>query len=240
MNNQQIVLVTGSSKGIGLSIAKKFKEAKWVVIQNSRNRILEDSLIGDTSIIADVTKLNEVSNLVEQIKNTYGHLDAVVCNVGSGKNLESSNSQERWDHFIKVNLFAASNVIDEALPLLKNSSVTVISSICGNSVIDGAPVEYSTAKAALNQYIKVMAKKYAKSEIRFNSISPGNVMFDGSQWAEKLKSDEKNTINYIREKVPMGKFIEPQDIAEMAYYLSSIKSRFITGQNFVIDGGQSL
>ena len=79
-----------------------------------------------------------------------------------------------------------------------------------------------------------------KSEIRFNSISPGNVMFAGSQWAEKLKLDEKNTINYIREKVPMGKFIEPQDIAEMAYYLSSIKSRFITGQNFVIDGGQSL
>ena len=65
-------------------------------------------------------------------------------------------------------------------------------------------------------------------------------MFDGSQWAEKLKLDEKNTINYIREKVPMGKFIEPQDIAEMAYYLSSIKGRFITGQNFVIDGGQSL
>ena len=240
MSKKQTVLVTGSSKGIGAAIAKKFKEYDWVVIQNSRNRILEDSLIGDTSIIADVTKLNEVSNLVEQIKSTYGHLDAVVCNVGSGKNLESSNSQERWDHFIKVNLFSASNVIDKALPLLNNSSVTVISSICGNSVIDGAPVEYSTAKAALNQYIKVMAMKYAKNEIRFNSVSPGNVIFDGSQWAEKLKLDEKNTTSYIREKVPMGKFIEPQDIAEMAYYLSSIKSRFITGQNFVIDGGQSL
>ena len=160
--------------------------------------------------------------------------------MGSGKNIESSISQDRWDHFIRMNLFSASNIIDHALPLLNNSSVTVISSICADAVIDGAPVEYSTAKAALNQYIKVMAKKYAKSEIRFNSVSPGNVMFDGSQWAEKLKLDEKNTINYIREKVPMGKFIEPQDIAEMAYYLSSIKSRFITGQNFVIDGGQSL
>jgi 3-oxoacyl-[acyl-carrier protein] reductase len=85
-----------------------------------------------------------------------------------------------------------------------------------------------------------MAKKHAKSDIRFNSISPGNVIFDGSQWAEKLKSDEKNTTNYIKEKVPMGKFIGPRDIAEMAYYLSSAKSRFVTGQNFVIDGGQSL
>jgi len=240
VNNGQIVLVTGSSKGIGLSIAKKFKESKWVVIQNSRSEISEDSLIGDISITADVTKSDEVMNLVKTIKDVYGHLDAIVCNVGSGKNIDSSNSQERWDHFIRVNLFSASNIIDNALPLLNNSSVTVISSICADAVIDGAPVEYSAAKAALNQYVKVMAKKHAKSDIRFNSISPGNVIFDGSQWAEKLKSDEKNTTNYIKEKVPMGRFIEPQDIAEMAYYLSSAKSRFITGENFVIDGGQSL
>ena len=240
MNNEQIVLVTGSSKGIGLSIAKKFKEAKWVVIQNSRSEILEDSLIGDISIIADVTKSDDVIRLVKNIEGIYGHLDAIVCNVGSGKNIESSISQERWDHFIKINLFSTSNIIDHALPLLNNSSVTVISSICADAVIDGAPVEYSTATAALNQYIKVMAKKYAEKEIRFNSVSPGNVIFDGSQWEEKLKSDEKYTNDYIKQNVPMGKFIEPQDVAEMVYYLSSNKSRFITGQNFVIDGGQSL
>ena len=240
MSNEQIVLVTGSSKGIGLSIARKFKKEKWAVIQNSRNKISKDSLIGDTCIFADVTKSDEVIILMKQIKNTYGHLDAIVCNVGSGKNLNSSNSQERWDYFIKVNLFSATSIVDQALPLLENSSVTVISSICGNSVIDGAPVEYSTAKAALNQYIKVMAKKYAEKEIRFNSVSPGNVIFDGSQWEEKLKSDEKNTNDYIKQNVPMGKFIEPQDVAEMVYYLSSNNSRFITGQNFVIDGGQSL
>lgn len=240
MNSKQIVLVTGSSKGIGLSIAKKFKEAKWVVIQNSRNEISKDSLIGDTSIISDVSKLDEAMSLIKQIKSTYGHLDALVCNVGSGKNIDSDNSQERWNHFIKMNLLSASIIIEQALPLLNNSSVTVISSICGNSVVDGAPIEYSTAKAALNQYIRVMGKKYAEKEIRFNSVSPGNVIFDGSQWDEKLKSDEKNTTNYIKQNVPMGKFIEPQDISEMVYYLSSINSRFITGQNFVIDGGQSL
>jgi 3-oxoacyl-[acyl-carrier protein] reductase len=240
MSNDHTVLVTGSSKGIGLSIARKFKKENWAVIQNSRNEISKDSLIGDTVIFADVTKSDEVISLMKQIKDTYGHLDAIVCNVGSGKNIDSSNSQDRWDYFIKVNLFSATNIVDHALPLLKNSSVTVISSICGDSVIDGAPVEYSTAKAALNQYIKVMAKKYAEEEIRFNSVSPGNVIFDGSQWEEKLKSDEKNTNNYIRQNVPMGKFIEPQDVAEMVYYLCSKNSRFITGQNFVIDGGQSL
>jgi 3-oxoacyl-[acyl-carrier protein] reductase len=240
MNNKQIVLVTGSSKGIGAAIAKKFMDSNWVVIQNSRTIIPEESLIGDTSITADVTKSDEVTSLVKQIKDTYGHLDALVCNVGSGKNIDSSDSEERWNHFIKMNLLSASNIIEQALSLLDHSSVTVISSICGNSVVDGAPIEYSTAKAALNQYIRVMGKKYAEKEIRFNLVSPGNVIFDGSQWDEKLKSDEKNTTNYIKQNVPMGKFIEPQDISEMVYYLSSINSRFITGQNFVIDGGQSL
>jgi 3-oxoacyl-[acyl-carrier protein] reductase len=240
MSNEQIVLVTGSSKGIGLSIARKFKKEKWAVIQNSRNEISKDFLIGDTCIFADVTKSDEVISLMKQIKDTYGHLDAIVCNVGSGKNIDSSNSQERWNYFIKVNLFSATNIVDHALPLLENSSVTVISSICGNSAINGAPVEYSTAKAALNQYVKVMAKKYAEKEIRFNAVSPGNVIFDGSQWEEKLKSDEKNTNDYIKKNVPMGKFIEPQDVAEMVYYLSSNNNRYITGQNFIIDGGQSL
>ncbi len=164
MSNEQIVLVTGSSKGIGLSIARKFKKEKWAVIQNSRNEISKDFLIGDTCIFADVTKSDEVISLMKQIKDTYGHLDAIVCNVGSGKNIDSSNPQDRWDYFMKVNLFSATNIVDHALPLLKNSSVTVISSICGDSVIDGAPVEYSTAKAALNQYIKVMAKKYARKQ----------------------------------------------------------------------------
>jgi 3-oxoacyl-[acyl-carrier protein] reductase len=240
MSNEQIVLVTGSSKGIGLSIARKFKKEKWAVIQNSRNEISKDFLIGDTCIFADVTKSDEVISLMKQIKDTYGHLDAIVCNVGSGKNIDSSNSQERWNYFIKANLFSATNIVDHALPLLENSSVTVISSICGNSAIDGAPVEYSTAKAALNQYVKVMAKKYAEKEIRFNAVSPGNVIFDGSQWEEKLKSDEKNTYDYIKQNVPMGKFIEPQDVAEMVYYLSSNNNRYITGQNIIIDGGQSL
>ena len=240
MSNEQIVLVTGSSKGIGLSIARKFKKENWAVIQNSRNEISKDFLIGDTCIFADVTKSDEVISLMKQIKDTYGHLDAIVCNVGSGKNIDSSNSQERWNYFIKVNLFSATNIVDHALPLLENSSVTVISSICGNSAINGAPVEYSTAKAALNQYVKVMAKKYAEKEIRFNAVSPGNVIFDGSQWEEKLKSDEKNTNDYIKKNVPMGKFIEPQDVAEMVYYLSSNNNRYITGQNFIIDGGQSL
>ena len=139
MSNKQVVLVTGSSKGIGASIAKKFKDSNWVVIQNSRNKISGESLIGDSSIIADVTKSDEVTSLVKQIRDTYGHLDALVCNVGSGKNIDSSDPEVRWKHFIKMNLLSASNIIEQALPLLDHSSVTVISSLPPNiTTVPGA------------------------------------------------------------------------------------------------------
>lgn len=239
MNKQKIVLVTGSSKGIGLAIAKRFNEAKWLVIQNSRNYVA-DAQIGETLIKADVTKIDQVISLLNQIKVKYGRLDAIVCNVGSGKNLDSCNPQERWSHFLEKNLLSAVIVVDNALSLFKISSITLISSVCGNSVVLDAPVEYSTAKAALNQYVKVMAKKHAQSQIRINLVSPGNVIFNGSIWDEKLKLDDINTIDYIKRNVPMGKFIETQDITEMVYYLASDKNRFITGQNIIIDGGQSL
>jgi len=240
MNSKQTVLVTGSSSGIGLSIAEEFKNNDWTVIQNSRHDISKRYFVGDTHIKADVTKIKDVYSLIDQVKKKYGHLNALVCNIGSGNNLENDNSRERWEHFLENNLLSATNLIDYALPLLEKSSVTVISSICGSIVIDGAPIEYSVSKSALNHYIKVMAKKYARKDITFNSVSPGNVLFEGSSWSKKIKKNKKEIDKYMKDHVPMGKFIEPKDIAEMVHFLASDKNRFITGQNIIIDGGQSL
>lgn len=240
MNNKKIVLVTGSSRGIGLAVAEKFSNHGWFVIQNSRNKLSQDSFQGNAFLRGDITKLDDVTSLVHHIKEEFGTIDALICNVGIGQNQDFGDIQERWNHFLTMNLYSATTIIELLLPILNNSSVTVISSICGSSVIETAPVEYSVAKAALNQYVRVMAKKYAKERIRFNSISPGNVLFDGSLWQEKLRLNEKDTVEYIKRNVPLGEFIEPQDIAEMAFYLSSNNSRYITGQNIIIDGGQSL
>jgi 3-oxoacyl-[acyl-carrier protein] reductase len=135
---------------------------------------------------------------------------------------------------------SAVNVIEQALPILNRSAVTIISSICGSSVVQNAPTEYSVSKAALNHYVKILASKYASKELRINSISPGNVIFQGSTWSEKMNLSEKETMNYIKDNVPLGQFIEPNDVAEMVYFLSSDKNRFITGTDIAIDGGQSI
>jgi 3-oxoacyl-[acyl-carrier protein] reductase len=85
-----------------------------------------------------------------------------------------------------------------------------------------------------------MALKYGKSGVRFNAVSPGNVMFNGSTWHTKLKNNEAEVNKFIIDNVPMGVFVESEDVAEAVLFLASNKSRFTTGAIINVDGGQSL
>lgn len=242
-NSEKVVLVSGSTKGIGKTIAKRFIDDGYLVIQNSRNKIDKLDLVATKYIQFDVTNFQDCLKLIETVQTEFGRLDVLVCNVGSGAELEKNvSSEKRWHHFIDNNLLSTTYLVDAALPLLLKSrgNVVAISSICGSSQVKGAPVEYSVSKAALNMFVKSMALKYGKSGIRFNAISPGNLMFNGSTWHTKLKKNEAEVNKFIIDNVPMGVFIEPEDIAEAVLFLGSNKSRFTTGVIINVDGGQSI
>ena len=242
-NSEKVVLVSGSTKGIGKAIAKRFIDDGYLVIQNSRNKIDKSDLVATKYIQFDVTNFQDCLKLIETVQTEFGRLDVLVCNVGSGAELEKNvSSEKRWHHFIDNNLLSTTYLVDAALPLLLKSrgNVVAISSICGSSQVKGAPVEYSVSKAALNMFVKSMALKYGKSGIRFNAISPGNMMFNGSTWHTKLKKNEEEVNNFIIDNVPIGVFIEPKDIAEAVLFLGSNKSRFTTGVIINVDGGQSI
>ena len=242
-NSEKVVLVSGSTKGIGKAIAKRFIDDGYLVIQNSRNKINKSDLVATKYIQFDVTNFQDCLKLIETVQTEFGRLDVLVCNVGSGAELEKNvSSEKRWHHFIDNNLLSTTYLVDAALPLLLKSrgNVVAISSICGSYQVKGAPVEYSVSKAALNMFVKSMALKYGNSGIRFNAISPGNMMFNGSTWHTKLKKNEVEVNNFIIDNVPMGVFIEPEDIAEAVLFLGSNKSRFTTGAIINVDGGQSI
>ena len=241
--NGLIVLVSGATHGIGKEITKKFVDDGWTVVQNSRNKISKSELIGAKHYIADVTKLAECEDLVKLVIKEFGKLDALICNVGSGADIGTEFSKmERWDHFLRINLSSASNLISAALAALIESkgSVVAISSICGIVSVPGAPVEYSAAKKALNTYIKLLASKYGKSGVRFNVVAPGNVLFEGSSWHKKIKNHSSETEKYISENVPLGGFVEPQEIAAAVAFLARQESKSTTGAVLIIDRGQSL
>jgi len=242
-NSKKVVLVSGSTSGIGKAITARFVNDQYIVIQNSRHEINKKDLLGAQHIKGDVTNYKICLEIIESIKKEYRQLDVLVCNVGNGTDLDTNIlPDERWSHFLSSNLLSTSFLVESALALLIESKgcVVAVSSICGSTFVKGAPVEYSVSKAALNKYIKSMAYKHANSGIRFNAVSPGNVMFEGSTWHSKIKDNEELVTKFISENVPMGVFIEPEAVADAVLFLASGSSKFTTGVLLNIDGGQCL
>ncbi len=239
---QRVVLVTGSTRGIGLAIATKFHNNGDIVIQNARHEASNAEILQYFEL-GDVSSKIQSKTIVDSVIRKFSKIDILICNVGNGSQAESYASDEaKWNEFLKSNLFSATNIIEETIPFLLESkgSIVSISSIVAQMNIEQAPIEYSCAKAALNKYISVMAKKHASKGVRFNVISPGNVFFEGSVWDRKLSESKKETLEYIQSNVPSGEFIQTDSVAEAVFFLCHPRQSSITGQVLTIDGGQTL
>ena len=136
-------------------------------------------------------------------------------------------------------LFSTTNIVENVKDKLKETkgSIICISSICGHEIIKNAPITYSTAKCALNFYVKGISRHLGNNGVRINSISPGNILFKGSIWEKKLNEDRQKVFNML-EDVALSKLGTPADIANICLWLSSPMSSFCTGSIFTIDGGQ--
>ena len=240
------VLITGSTKGIGRSIAEEFSSNGSKVVLNSRYEKdlieISRSIPYSSWVKADVTKALEAKYLVKKTIELMNSIDILVCNVGSGNSAVPGEEKIRdWEEMFSVNFYSAVNVIEEAKDyLFKSKGVIIcISSICGSNYIKGAPITYSTSKAALNSYIKLSAKLFGKFGVRINGIAPGNIIFEGSVWDKKIKEDSSKVKNFLNEDVPLGRLGKPYEIAKLACYLASEVSSFATGDIWKIDGGQS-
>jgi 3-oxoacyl-[acyl-carrier protein] reductase len=243
------VLITGSSKGIGMHIAKSFSELGNDVFINSRskkNLTSAKNILKSPNIItcsADLSKDLGVKKLYNFIKSRTKNLDILVCNIGSSSPQNSIGDENinNWLNSLNVNLLTAVNTIYYFKKLLKNSkspSVICISSICGVSAL-GAPIDYSVSKAALISFVKNQSRILSKDRIRINVISPGNILFEGSTWDKKNKINKVKVKKYIKNNVPLNMFGSPKHISDSVLFLASDVSSFTTGSNIVIDGGQT-
>ena len=243
------VLITGSSKGIGLEIAKNFSNLGSEVFINSRstnNLISAKKYINNSNLItcqADLSKELGINKLFKLIKSKTEHLDILVCNLGNStpQNTIGEEDIKNWQSSINVNLLSAINTIYHFRKLLKNSSspsIVCISSICGVSSL-GAPIDYSVAKSALISFVKNQSRILSNDGIRINAVSPGNIFFKGGTWEKKLKNNKSKVTKYIKNNVPLKMFGSTKHISDMVLFLSSDISSFTTGANIIIDGGQT-
>ncbi len=242
------VLISGSSKGIGKAIAIAFyKEGCNVVLNGRDHDQLQSALneLGERASIfaADVTKPENCAALVANVIERWGRLDILVCNVGSGSSVApGSETLAEWRRVFDLNLFSATNMVEAAAGALAEArgNVVCISSICGQQVIPGAPVTYSAAKAALNAFVRGIARPLARDGVRINAIAPGNVLFDGSVWERKLAEDAGQVQQFLERDIPLRRLSQPEEVADLVVFLSSARAGFATGGVFVIDGGQTV
>jgi len=241
------VLVTGSSRGIGRAIGEALLAEGSQVAFNGRNLSDLELVVASNSggkaiaICGDVSKPDQASEVIKQTLEAFDKLDILICNVGNGRSAPpGAETHAEWLRVFEQNLWTTTNMVEASKEALAQTqgAIVCISSICGQEVIDGAPITYSVAKAALNAYVRGIARPLGKDGIRINAIAPGNIIFDGSIWQRKLVEDSISVEQMLHRDVALAKLGTPTDVANLALWLASPAASFCTGSIFVADGGQ--
>lgn len=237
----KVIIVTGASRGIGRAIATMLAENNYKVIANYNNSLLEakqlqkklkEKNIEIDIFKADVSKRNEVQNLVNFALHKYGKIDVLINNAGiDQEKLFQDITDDDWKQIIDVNLYSVFCTTQEVIKdMIKNQSGCIIniSSIYG--ITGGSyAVAYSASKAGIDGLTKSLAKELGPSNIRVNSIAPGCINTDMNK---HLSSEDWNE---IRNQTPLQKIGESIDIARCVKWL--VEDNFTTGQVIAIDGG---
>ncbi len=238
----KIVLVTGSSRGIGAEMIKAFgtRGAKCVVNyftdpqgQNKADaesvaKGLKDPLLVD----CDVTKPDQVEAMMKQIQEKCGGLDILINNSGIIRDRTIKKmTLEEFESIIRVNLTGTFNVIQKAMPVLRNGGRVInLSSVSGQMGLFGQ-ANYSSSKAAIIALTKVSARELSRQNITVNAIAPGFIDVGMS----KGMPDEV-TENF-KKQIPLGRLGDVQEIVDAALFLASPMASYITGHVLNVNGG---
>lgn len=236
------VVVTGASKGIGRAVVKEFaREGYNVVICYNHSVSAAQELLNEISKFAraiaikvDVSKEDEVRNMIDISKKTFGKIDVLVNSAGvSDTRLLIDSTQEDYDFVFDTNMRGTYNTCKlVGREMLSNQSGKIIniSSIWG--VLGGSCESvYSASKGAIIAFTKALAKEFGPNGINVNAVAPGFIQTDMTKnVTEEIKQE-------IVDNSALGRLGTPEDVAGVVSFLASDKSNFITGQVVAVDGG---
>lgn len=238
----KVILVTGASSGIGESIILEFAKNGYDVVINYNTgydraiRISQDIEskynVSTLCVKADVSNEEEVKRMVEDVVDTFGHIDVLVNNAGIA--IDSDFSDKTVSNFKKildVNLIGTFLVSKYVFPHMDKGSIVNISSTNGIDSNYTYSMDYDASKAGVNILTRDLAIEFGP-HVRVNAVAPG--------WVD-TPHNEGLDLDYIKaeeEKIVLGRFAEPSEVAKVVYFLASPDASYINGSIIVVDGGR--
>jgi 3-oxoacyl-[acyl-carrier protein] reductase len=248
----KVAIVTGSSRGIGLAIARGLAREGCKVTLCGRTASTLEAARGDISEIAgetarvlavraDISQLPGVEAVVGESVSVFGGVDVLVNNVGlaRGGDLLTTTDQD-WQEASDQTLMPAVRMSRLVVPHMQRrggGAIIIIASIFGREA--GGRMTYNAVKAAEISLGKSLAQQLAPSNIRVNSVSPGSIIFEGGSWWKRQQENPDAMAEFVKRELPFGRFGRPEEVADVVTFLASPRASWISGTSVVVDGCQS-
>lgn len=238
----QIALVTGAAKGIGLSIAKRLSDDGMTVVINAHHELsdeqtkdLADAGYNFDVLVGDVANEDDAERMINAVVEKHGQIEVLVNNAGITKDkLLSRMKLDDFKAVLDTNLVGAFNMTKFAMKLMQKSRKGAIVNISSISGLHGnlGQANYSSSKAGLVGLTKTAAREGALRGIRANAVAPGMVKTDMTEKMSERRQSE------FTDQIPLKRFAEPTEIADAVAFL--VGNQYITGQVITVDGGLTI
>lgn len=241
----KVVVITGANSGIGLASAKQFAiEGAQVFMTGRRVKELEKAVfeVGHNAIgiASDVSDMQDLDALFEEINRKVGHIDVLFANAGGGEFSSLANvTEEHYHRIFDTNVKGTLFTVQKALPLLKDGASVIITG--STSATMGVPEfsVYSASKAAVRNFARSWILELAPRKIRVNILVPGATSTPGWHGLTPDETFNKEMIRAVESTTPLGRLAEPSEVAAAALFLASDDSSFVNGSELFVDGGSA-
>ena len=248
----RVAIVTGSSRGLGLAIARALASEGCLVclcgrtestLEQARREVAVRAVGAERviAIAADVSEPGGAKSVIDGAVAAFGGIDILVNNVGLARGATIvDTSDAEWQEAFDQTLFPAIRATRLAVPHMKQrggGSIVIIASVFGREA--GGRMTYNAVKAAEISLAKSLASQLASSNIRVNSVSPGSILFEGGSWWKRQQENPEAIAEFVRRELPFGRFGTPEEVGNVVAFLASPRASWISGTSVVVDGGQS-
>ena len=229
-------LVTGASRGIGRAIALEFKEKGYSVIgtATSESGAAELNDIGIQGYVLDLNSHESIDIFWQKLEDNNQNISLLVNNAGITRdNIVLRMSDEEWSDIMNVHLYGTFQLCKRSLKMMLKSKWGRIINISSASASIGnrGQSNYAAAKAGVEAFTKSLAKEVGKRDITINAVAPGFISTDMTENNDGVNED------YLIKEIPLGRFGEPAEVANLVTFLCSEEASYITGQTIHINGG---